>query len=43
MNNLPVETERSSVPSIRHFTTAIEDDDDELFSTSRRKMPIAQV
>lgn len=39
-NNLPMETDR---PSVRHFTTAIEDDDDELFSTSRRKMPIAQV
>ena len=43
MNNLSVETNRPSAPSIRHLTTAIEDDDDELFSTSRRKMPIAQV
>ena len=41
--NVSVEYSCSSVPSIRHLTTAIEDDDDELFSASRRKMPITQV
>ncbi len=41
--NMSVESHRSSAPSILHLTTAIDDDDDALFSTSRRKLPLAQV
>jgi hypothetical protein len=41
--NMSVESHRSSAPSILHLSTAIDDDDDELFSTSRRKLPLAQV
>jgi hypothetical protein len=41
--NISIESHRSSAPSILHLTTAIDDDDDELFSTSRRKLPLAQV
>jgi len=40
---MSAESHRSSVPSILHLTTAIDDDDDALFSTSRRKLPLAQV
>lgn len=43
IKNMSVESSRSSVPSILHLTTAIDDDDDELFSASRRKLPLAEV
>jgi hypothetical protein len=41
--DVPIESNRSSAPSVLHLTTAIDDDDDELFSTSRRKIPSIQV
>jgi hypothetical protein len=41
--NTPMETDRPFVPSVHHLTTAIDDDDQELFSASRRKIPIIQV
>ncbi|CAF1205935.1 unnamed protein product [Rotaria sordida] len=40
MKDVPMESNRSSV---LHLTTAIDDDDDELFSKSHRKIPIAQL
>ena len=42
-DNGQVESDRSSMSSVLHLTTAIDDDDDELFSASRRKLPTALV
>jgi hypothetical protein len=38
-----MESNRTSAPSVLHLTTAIDDNDDELFSSSRRKIPTALV
>lgn len=43
IKNTLMESNRTSAPSVLHLTTAIDDDDDELFSKSRRKIPIIQV
>ena len=37
------EWNRSKRSSVRHLTTAIEDDDDEIFSAAHRKLPTALV
>jgi hypothetical protein len=42
MKSVLVESNRSSPSSVLHLTTAIDDDDEELFSTSRRKLPTIQ-
>jgi len=41
--NTPMATDRPFAPSVHHLTKAIDDDDEELFSASRRKIPIIQV